>query len=339
MERKELVTVPTVPTHCILTGINIVDGTYGESMDEVYYQIRLWDDNQHITVCHTCYSKMKKGAEFKKLQPMIRSLLVNKKISIHGSRFHWDGEGYKEGKDARGFINVDLQTAVRQAIYPKNPKEKFEHVYKTFYEYQTKDGEELSFSDLNKDTELLSKLYMVDAAEAVFYLKALHQSGIIELNGKINHYTPSFQFTIKGLLDYITLFEEGYNSKFCFIAMNFDASMKETRETIKRAVERTGFQAYVVDEQHLKSDQTINDAIISGLKQSKFCIADFCGHKMGVYFEAGFAVGQGKPVIYTCTHEEFKKAHFDLKPLQHILYNDLRELEEALVVKIEAWIK
>ncbi|HYC86761.1 MAG TPA: hypothetical protein VEB86_16125, partial [Chryseosolibacter sp.] len=83
----------------------------------------------------------------------------------------------------------------------------------------------------------------------------------------------------------------------------------------------------------------INDAIIVGLKQSKFCIADFCGHKNGVYFEAGFVVGQGKPVIYTCSKTEFAKAHFDIKPLQHIIYITPEELEEKLILKIDAWIK
>ncbi|MEP6737098.1 MAG: hypothetical protein ABJA70_16360, partial [Chryseolinea sp.] len=84
--------------------------------------------------------------------------------------------------------------------------------------------------------------------------------------------------------------------------------------------------------------KTINDEIIAGLRKCKFCIADFSYHRNGVYFEAGFALGQKKPVIYSCMKEEFAKAHFDIKPLQHIIYDTPDELRDKLISKIQAWI-
>jgi hypothetical protein len=44
-------------------------------------------------------------------------------------------------------------------------------------------------------------------------------------------------------------------------------------------------------------------------------------------------------VIYICEKTHFEKAHFDIKPLQHIIYETTDELEKKLVNKIEAWIK
>ena len=102
---------------------------------------------------------------------------------------------------------------------------------------------------------------------------------------------------------------------------------------------QTGFTPIFIDEKDISSERTINDEIIANLKKCKFCIADFSYHKNGVYFESGFALGQGKPVIYTCEHGHFKNAHFDIKPLQHIIYLKPEELTEKLVHKIEAWIK
>ena len=52
------------------------------------------------------------------------------------------------------------------------------------------------------------------------------------------------------------------------------------------------FKPFIVDETHVDSQKTIPDAIIAGLKQRKFCISEFSMHKNGVYFEAGFSVGQ-----------------------------------------------
>ncbi|MFN6380189.1 MAG: hypothetical protein ACK4WD_12995 [Flavobacteriales bacterium] len=98
-------------------------------------------------------------------------------------------------------------------------------------------------------------------------------------------------------------------------------------------------QPISIHEQHTNSDQTINDAIIAALRKCKFCIADFSYHSNGVYFESGFALGQGKQVIYTCSKEEFANAHFDIRPLQHIIYENPEQLRSSLVNKIEAWIK
>jgi nucleoside 2-deoxyribosyltransferase len=119
-------------------------------------------------------------------------------------------------------------------------------------------------------------------------------------------------FSIQGLNKAISLFQEGENSNKCFIAMSFDSKMAETREIIKQVLKKTGYEPIIIDEEHLNSDQTINDAIIANLKKCKFCIADFSKHSNGVYFESGFALGQGKKVIYLCSDDEFKNTHLTL---------------------------
>ncbi len=40
-----------------------------------------------------------------------------------------------------------------------------------------------------------------------------------------------------------------------------------------------------------------------------------------------------------CQSEEFKKAHFDIRPLQHIIYENPEQLETLLINKINAWVK
>lgn len=98
------------------------------------------------------------------------------------------------------------------------------------------------------------------------------------------------------------------------------------------------YEPIIIDEEQIASDRTINDEIIAGLKRCKFCVADFSLHRNGVYFESGFALGQGKKVIYLCSREEFASAHFDIKPLQHIIYDSQEQLLRDLKFKIQAFI-
>ena len=121
--------------------------------------------------------------------------------------------------------------------------------------------------------------------------------------------------------------------------MSFKKETAEIRSAIKKALDLTGFIPILIDEQNVDSDKTINDEIIANLKRCKFCIADFTFHSMGVYFESGHALGQGKKVIYTCREDEFANAHFDIRPLQHIIYETTEQLTKDLVNKIDAWIK
>ena len=109
-------------------------------------------------------------------------------------------------------------------------------------------------------------------------------------------------------------------------------------EAIFPACAEVGFTALRIDRQYLESDVTINDAMIAEIKRSRFCIADFSKHKKGVYFEAGYALGRGIPVIYTCHREYMGDAHFDTKPYQHIVYADLDELKRLLINAIRARI-
>jgi nucleoside 2-deoxyribosyltransferase len=67
-------------------------------------------------------------------------------------------------------------------------------------------------------------------------------------------------------------------------------------------------------------------------------VADFTGHRGGVYYEAGFALGLGRPVIWTCHKDHLTQAHFDTRQYNHIEWSDSRELRERLRNRILATI-
>ena len=88
----------------------------------------------------------------------------------------------------------------------------------------------------------------------------------------------------------------------------------------------------------MEFNDKICDEIIAHIRKAKFVIADVTQHKTGVYFEAGFAMGLGKPVIWTCKEEDLEKVHFDTRQYNHIFWKDENDLYERLTRRIQATI-
>lgn len=66
--------------------------------------------------------------------------------------------------------------------------------------------------------------------------------------------------------------------------------------------------AYRVENDHGAVD--ITDEIVANIRRARFVVADLTGARPNVYFEAGLAMGLGKPVVFTRRTGE--AAHFDV---------------------------
>ncbi|HEY5204505.1 MAG TPA: hypothetical protein VIJ63_07905 [Roseiarcus sp.] len=105
-----------------------------------------------------------------------------------------------------------------------------------------------------------------------------------------------------------------------FVAMWFDASTRELFEHgISKAIEGAGYDPVRVD--RVEHDQKIDDRIIAEIRRSAFVVADFTGHRGGVYYEVGFAHGLGKRVIFTCKRDAIDQLHFDVRQYNAILWD------------------
>lgn len=126
-------------------------------------------------------------------------------------------------------------------------------------------------------------------------------------------------------------------SNQAFVAMWFSDEMNEPYEQgIKQAILETGFTPVRIDQK--EHNNKIDDEIIAEIKNSKFLIADFSGHRGGVYFEAGFGMGLGIPVIWCCREDHLKDIHFDTRQYSHIVWSDAKDLKEKLYNRIRATI-
>ena len=111
--------------------------------------------------------------------------------------------------------------------------------------------------------------------------------------------------------------------------MWFDASMNDAFELgISKAVVDCGLPAPIRIDQKEHNNQ-ITDEIMAEIRDAEFVIADFSGKSVGVYYEAGFARGLGRPVIHCCRDSDFDERHFDTKLINHINWSDATDLRQS----------
>lgn len=123
----------------------------------------------------------------------------------------------------------------------------------------------------------------------------------------------------------------------CFVAMWFDESLDDAyNKGFRVGIEQAGGKALRMKE--LEHNGKIDDRLIAEIRRSRMVVADFTGHRSGVYFEAGFADGLGIPVIWSCRKDELEKAHFDTRQYNHIDWTDPADLAKRLEARIRATV-
>lgn len=103
------------------------------------------------------------------------------------------------------------------------------------------------------------------------------------------------------------------NYRKAFIAMEFgDQVLNQIVDSVfKPSVKQAGFDLFKLDDEPKAG--LVDDRLRVEIQSSQFLIADLSHDNPGAYWEAGYAEGLGKPVIYTCEKSKFdkEKTHFD----------------------------
>jgi hypothetical protein len=166
-----------------------------------------------------------------------------------------------------------------------------------------------------------------DRDEMYFLMKTMIQNDLILANIHEAASGPvlfkDLQISEKGWIRIESL-SKGLDSSQVFVAMWFDASMDEAFESIKKSCLDVNLSAFRIDRKQFNSE--ISGEILYEINRSRFMIADVTGQRPGVYFEAGYAMGKGKPVIWSCRTDEIEKVHFDTRQYNHVVWHDCDEL-------------
>lgn len=191
---------------------------------------------------------------------------------------------------------------------------------------ETRDGGSLAWSE------------SIGGHEARYFYSYLQEKGWI--SGHITGGGFSGVVTVDG---YARLAESEVTTVFsqAFVAMWFDNSMDDAFDNgIAPAIEAAGYQPFRIDR---KPDVVkIDDEIIAGIRGSRILVADFTQYareaRGGVYFEAGFAMGLGIPVIFMCRADCVEYLHFDTRQYNHIVWENPEQLRVDLLNRIRARI-
>jgi len=130
------------------------------------------------------------------------------------------------------------------------------------------------------------------------------------------------------------------DSRKAFMAMEYgDPDLDRVfAECFIPAVTAAGFHLQRLDD--APPAGLIDDRLRIEIRTSRFLIADLTRENRGVYWEAGFAEGLERPVIYTCEKDHFEEhgTHFDTSHHHTIIWSsdDLDAAAMALKTTIRA---
>ena len=151
------------------------------------------------------------------------------------------------------------------------------------------------------------------------FIEELSERGLIKMWEPIKRMGGRTLFRNVNLsLDGWEQYEAEKRGKFAgnngFLAMEFDDANLEkfVLEVLKPTVkEATSFE--LVDMRNVSKAGIIDNIMRVRIRDAKFVIVDLTHDNNGAYWEAGYAEGLGKPVIYICEKTKFEatKTHFD----------------------------
>lgn len=113
------------------------------------------------------------------------------------------------------------------------------------------------------------------------------------------------------------------------------------QDVVKPAVkESTDYD--LVDMRDVGKAGIIDNIMRVQIRDAKFVIADLTHDNNDAYWEAGYAEGLGKPVIYICEKEKFESndgTHFDTNHCTTVFWSKSRDNDEGFRQELTATLR
>lgn len=192
-------------------------------------------------------------------------------------------------------------------------------------------GQRIEFDNVHDYSIACAK----NLGEIMFYFDGLADRKLIERHAPFTGSSkPRATITVAGWNELKRLENLGDQSSSVFIAMAFSPTRDQFERAISEAIKEAGYVPVRVDQvEHINK---IDDEIIARIRAAKFLVADFTMQRNGVYFEAGFMLGLGRPVIWLCDKAELSLVHFDTRQYNMIDYEGAEDLRRRLQLRIQA---
>ncbi len=130
----------------------------------------------------------------------------------------------------------------------------------------------------------------------------------------------------------------------CFVIQPFDGGPFDKRydDTFVPAIVAAGLEPYRVDRDPAASIPI--EEIEKGIRRADVCLADISLGNPNVWFEVGYAIAAGKPIVLVCAHDAMKQYPFDVQHRTVISYRtesrrDFVELQSSITERLTAELK
>lgn len=251
--------------------------------------------------------------------------------------------------------------------YPKSINEKIELILLQLDKMSRFDGDKINFDfdslallcfTVCNDENEKRVIHQYKLNQIEFILETLVEMGYISwqyVNENKLHYGNRFIcLTAEGLARVYDLQKTQVNNKNVFIAMSFNPAIEKIYNAIDSAI--INAECEVVSMKHRIHNKQIVPEMLRLIKESKILVMDISEPNFGAYYEAGYAQGLGKEVIFTCKSsvmnkdkfpcddkngeecellKKYSKPHFDIAQKQILVWENEADLTEQLT----EWIK
>lgn len=257
-------------------------------------------------------------------------------------------KGFEQGDYSHG-LPVHMDSDIIETWYPKTFAERVDCVLLYISAHTEHLGQQLSFPFYSMlsllfvdrkewDSFTRKKIWRNNIeckAEAEYLLNYLSENAFVSYEfGSPNENTLLITLSPKGYARVDEIQKETSYGKSVLVAMKFGDDTIPLREAIRKGITEAGYVAVFIDE--VQHNDFITPELLKHIRDSKFVVADLTHQNNGAYFEEGYAMGLGKPVIQLC--KKGVKLHFDIAQKNTIMWESEDDIPLRLTNRIKATI-
>lgn len=260
---------------------------------------------------------------------------------------------FKQGDTQNGYP-VHMDSQIIESWYPRDFAERVDKILLYFANHTNHIGQPLSLPancllnvlfvdkqhlDLTPSSPTYNQWIIRNRSEytqeANFMLRYLQQMGYIEGNLYIEGAMQQILLTANGYTRVDELQKNKKNGRDVLVAMKFGSDTDYLREAIRTGISDAGYHAIFIDE--VEHNNFITPELLKHIRDSKFVVVDLTHQNNGAYFEEGYAMGLGKPVIQLC--KRGTSLHFDIAQKNTIMWDAEDDIPQKLCNRIKATIE
>lgn len=244
---------------------------------------------------------------------------------------------------------VHMDTQMIDAWYPKSFAEKIDKILLYLGSKSKHVGDRFTLNHEEMVSALFIDRYEFDAFgkrnerdnasrrnEAAYILNYLARCEYIDFSSGSNlERSVLIQIEPDGYSRIDALQKNTVNSRNVLVAMKFGDETRDLREAIRKGITDAGYIAIFIDE--VQHNEFITPELLKYIRDSRFVVVDLTHQNNGAYFEEGYAMGLGKPVIQLCQKDT--RLHFDVAQKNTIMWATETDIPERLTNRIKATIE